>query len=46
MVADQILAAIPPIDPAADDPEYVSQAQVLLARHQVAQSLPLTEAGL
>lgn len=43
MIADQLLRALPPIEPDADDPAYVAWAQDLLARHREAGSVPLTD---
>ena len=43
MIADQILAAIPPIEPRADDPDYVARIQDLFEHHAAARTVPLTE---
>lgn len=43
MIADQILTAIPPIEPTADDLDYVARLQALLERHRGEESVPLTE---
>ena len=43
MIADQLLSALPPIEPDADNPAYVAWAQDLLARHREAGSVPLTD---
>ena len=43
MIADQILAAIPPIEPRADDLDYVARIQDLFEHHAAARTVPLTE---
>lgn len=43
MIADQLLAALPPIEPTADDPAYVTELQELFERHGAVGTVPLTE---
>lgn len=43
MIADQLLAALPSIEPAADDPAYVAELQELFERHGADGTVPLTE---
>lgn len=43
MIADQLLAALPPIEPTADDPAYAAGLRDLLAQHRVTRTVPLTE---
>ena len=42
-VADQLLATLPPMEPAGDDPEYQDHLGELYERHRVAGTLPLTD---
>src|SRR5699024_2738405 len=41
--ADQLLAALPPMEPAGDDPEYRDHLRELYERHRAAGTLPLTD---
>lgn len=43
MIADQLLSALPPIEPTADDPAYVAELQELFERHGAVGTVPLTE---
>lgn len=43
MIADQLLAALPPVDAAADDPDYASRLAALLEASRASGKLPLTE---
>ena len=42
-IADQLLAALPPMEPAGDDPEYRDHLRELYERHRAAGTLPLTD---
>lgn len=43
MIADQLLAALPPVDATADDPDYVSRLAALLESSRASGRVPLTE---
>ncbi|MGO3210245.1 MAG: protein NO VEIN domain-containing protein, partial [Brachybacterium sp.] len=43
MIGDQLLAALPPIEPTADDPAYVAELQELFERHAAVGTVPLAE---
>ena len=42
-IADQLLAELPPMEPAGDDPEYRDHLRELYERHRAAGTLPLTD---
>ncbi|MEY8654548.1 protein NO VEIN domain-containing protein [Brachybacterium paraconglomeratum] len=42
-IADQLLAALPPVEPAGDDPEYRDHLRELYERHRAAGTLPFTD---
>ena len=43
MVADQLLSALPPMEPAGDDPQYSQELRQSYERHLAAGTLPLTD---
>ena len=43
-IADQLLAALSPMEPAGDDPEYRDHLRELYERHRAAGTLLLTDA--
>lgn len=43
MIAGQLLAALPPVDAAADDPDCASGLAALLEASRASGKLPLTE---
>ena len=45
MVADQILTALPPVEPTTDDPEYVCRLAEFLKRASAAGETPVTDDG-
>ena len=42
-IADQLLSALPPIEPAGDDPQNSQELRQMYERHRVAGTLPLTD---
>ena len=42
-IADQLLSALPPMEPAGDDPEYRDHLRELYEHHRAAGTLPLTD---
>lgn len=43
MIADQLVAALPPIEPTADDAAYAAGLRDLLAQHRATRTVPFTE---
>ncbi|ASK65907.1 hypothetical protein CFK39_08775 [Brachybacterium avium] len=43
MIADQLLAVLPPISPLADDPAYAAELEELFEHHRAEGTVPLTE---
>ena len=42
-IADQLLSALPPMEPAGDDPQYSQELRQMYERHRAAGTLPLTD---
>ncbi|MCZ4326297.1 protein NO VEIN domain-containing protein [Brachybacterium paraconglomeratum] len=42
-IADQLLAALPPMEPAGDDPQYPQKLRQMYDHHRAAGTLPLTD---
>lgn len=42
-IADQLLSALPPMEPAGDDPQYSQGLRQMYERHRAAGTLPLTD---
>ena len=42
-IADQLLSALPPMEPAGDDPQYSQELRQMYERHRAAGTLPLAD---
>lgn len=42
-IADQLLSALPPMEPAGDDPQYSQELRQMYEHHRAAGTLPLTD---
>lgn len=43
MIANQLLSALPSVEPTTDDPAYAAELRELLAQHRATRTVPFTE---